>query len=166
MNCVCPDSLFFFSGRVNAGYPGGYFYRGKISILCINSTRSAAEDETVYRKPYYSLKRSSMPTPTYDITLNLFVFGSMLLLAILVGYLARSRELARKNRTIVKLEMEMVQAHAELLENQREFCELEARMKDITNPVIPINSKSSEDQLQTPLPEQDGLRHLPPAGSR
>ncbi|HEV9036477.1 MAG TPA: LapA family protein [Puia sp.] len=103
---------------------------------------------------------------TFDITLNLFVFGSMLIVAVLLGYLRRSRQLAKKTRQIAKLEKEMIQAHAELLETQREFCELEAKMKDITNPVIPMNSKSSDDQTQTPLPERDGMRHHRPAGSR
>ncbi len=104
--------------------------------------------------------------PTFDITLNLFVFGSMLIVAVLIGYLPRSRQLVRKNRQIGKLEKEMIQAHAELLETQREFCALETKMKDITNPVIPLNSKSSEDQTQAPLPERDGMRHHRPAGSR
>lgn len=104
--------------------------------------------------------------PTFDITLNLFVFGSMLVLAIVLGYLPRSRQLARKNRVIAKLEKEMVQAHAELLETQREYCELETKMKDITNPVIPMNSKNAEDEPQTPLPERDVMRPHRPAGSR
>lgn len=104
--------------------------------------------------------------PTFDITLNLFVFGSMLLLAFGAGFMFRSRQLAKKNRQITKLEKEMIQAHAELLETQREFCELEAKMRDITNPVIPMNSKSSDDQPQTPKPERDVLRHHRPAGSR
>lgn len=74
--------------------------------------------------------------PTFEITLNVFILGLMLLVAVLIGYLPRNRQLERKNRQIAKLEQEMVQAHAELLETQREFCELEAKMKDITNPVI------------------------------
>jgi hypothetical protein len=104
--------------------------------------------------------------PSFDITLNIFIFGPVLLLAVLLGFLPRSRQLARKQRQINRLEKEMIQAHAELLETQREFCELEAKMKDITNPVIPLTGKSLDEQPQTPLPERDELRHHRPAGSR
>lgn len=104
--------------------------------------------------------------PTFDITLNFFVFGIMLILAGIVGYLPRSRQLIRKNRQIGKLEIEMIQAHAELLETQKEFCELEAKLKDITNPVIPMNSMNPDEQPQSPLPERDTMRHHRPAGSR
>lgn len=104
--------------------------------------------------------------PTLNITLNLFMWGLMLIAAVLVGYLPRRRQLTRKDRQIAKLEQEMIQAHAELLETQREFCEMEAKLKDITNPVIPMNSKNSDDPPQTPLPERDGIRNHRPAGSR
>lgn len=103
--------------------------------------------------------------PTFEITMNIFVLGLIPLVAVLVGYLPRSHQLMRKNRQIARLERDMVQAHAELLETQREFCELDAKMKDITNPVIPMNSKNSDDPPQTPLPERDGLRQHRPAGS-
>lgn len=103
---------------------------------------------------------------TFDITLNIFVLGLMLIVAVLVGYLPRSRQLMRKGRQIAKLEREMMQAHAELLESQREFCDLEAQLKDITNPVVAMNSKSSDDPPQTPLPERDGMRKHRPTGTR
>jgi hypothetical protein len=84
--------------------------------------------------------------PTFDITLDIYIFLLIIGLAGVLGYLPRSRQLAKKQRKIAALEHEMVQAHAELLENQREFCELEARMKekekDISNPVIPMKEKN------------------------
>lgn len=104
--------------------------------------------------------------PDFEITLNIFVLGLMLFTAALVGFLPRSHQLMRKNRQISRLEGEMVQAHAELLDSQREFCELDTKMKDITNPVIPMNSKNVDDPPQTPLPERDEMRHRRPAGSR
>ena len=104
--------------------------------------------------------------PTFEITLDVFVFGLVLIVAVLIGYLPRSRQLMRKNRQIARLEGEMMQAHAELLESQREFCEQEAKLKDITNPVVAMNSISSDDPSQMPLSERDGLRHHRPAGTR
>ncbi|HVS98445.1 MAG TPA: hypothetical protein VHE54_18260 [Puia sp.] len=103
--------------------------------------------------------------PTIEITLNVLVLGALLILSGIAGYLPRSYQLMRKDRQIAKLEGEMVQAHAELLDTQREFCDLEAKMKDITNPVITMNSKNTEDPPQTPLPERDGVRHHRATGS-
>jgi hypothetical protein len=79
--------------------------------------------------------------PTFDITLNVYIFLLIIGLAVVVGYLPRSRQLAKKQRKIMELEHEMVKAHAEVLENQREFCELEARMKEVANPNPVINMK-------------------------
>ena len=66
----------------------------------------------------------------------------------------------RKNRQITRLERDVVEANAELLENQREYCDLEARMKDITNPVIPITNKSTDEPPQGPVPDRDGVQHI------
>jgi hypothetical protein len=79
--------------------------------------------------------------PTFDITLNIYIFLLIIGLAGLLGALPRSRQLAKKQRKIAALEREMVQAHAELLENQREFCELETRMKEVDNPNPVISMK-------------------------
>ena len=104
--------------------------------------------------------------PNFDITLNFYVLGLLFTMAVLAGYLPRSIQLLRKNRKILKLEEEMVQTHAELLDIQRENCEMETRMKDITNPVIAMNSKNPDDQPQAPLPEREVLRRQRPTGTR
>ncbi|HXB92486.1 MAG TPA: hypothetical protein VNU72_09360 [Puia sp.] len=104
--------------------------------------------------------------PNFDITLNLYVLGLLLIMAVLAGYLPRSHQILRKNRKILKLEEEMVQTHAELLDIQRENCDLEARMKDFTNPVIAMNSKNPDDQSQTPLTGREALRPQRPTGTR
>ncbi|HEV2482910.1 MAG TPA: hypothetical protein VGS79_24760 [Puia sp.] len=79
--------------------------------------------------------------PIFDITLNVYIFLLIIGLAVVLGYLPRSRQLAKKQRKILELEQEMVQAHAELLENQREYCQLESRLKDIANPNPVISMK-------------------------
>jgi hypothetical protein len=88
--------------------------------------------------------------PTFDITLDVYVFLLIIVLSAILGFLTRSRQLAKKQRKIVELECEMMQAHAELLENQREYCELERRIKDRpgtaaanpANPVIAMKGKT------------------------
>ena len=86
--------------------------------------------------------------PTFDITLNVYIFLLIIGLAVFVGTLPRRRQLAKKQRKINELEREMVQAHAEVLENQREYCELESRMKEVEvanpNPVISMKEKEKE----------------------
>jgi hypothetical protein len=82
--------------------------------------------------------------PTFDITLDIYIFLLIIGLAVVLGFLPRSRQLAKKQRKIAELEHEIVEAHAEILENQREFCELESRMKekDVSKPVIPMKEKN------------------------
>lgn len=101
----------------------------------------------------------------FDITLNICVFFLVIAGAITAGYLPRSRQIARKQRKVVELEREMMQAHAELLENQRDYCLLEAKVKDITNPVITMKSNKLEEPPQKPLPESRGLRNNRPTGT-
>lgn len=79
--------------------------------------------------------------PNFDITLNVYIFLLIIGLAVMLGYLPRSRQLAKKQRKIMQLEQEMVDAHAEVLENQREYCELESRLKDVANPNPVISMK-------------------------
>lgn len=79
--------------------------------------------------------------PNFDITLNVYIFLLIIGLAVVLGYLPRSRQLARKQRKIMQLEQEMVDAHAEVLENQRECCELASRLKEVANPNPVISMK-------------------------
>ena len=83
--------------------------------------------------------------PTFDISIDVFIFLLILIAAALVGFLGRSRQLAKKNRRIAELEREVVQANAEVLSTQRDYCELESKVKDDTSPVIAmIKSKIEE----------------------
>jgi cell division protein FtsB len=76
--------------------------------------------------------------PSFDITLNVYVFLLIIGLSVVVGYLPRSRQIAKRQRKIAELENEIVDANAEVLETQREFCDLQLRMKDLVNPVNPV----------------------------
>jgi hypothetical protein len=86
----------------------------------------------------------------FDITLNIYILLLFALTAFALGGIPRKRELGKKQRKIIELERELVQAYAEVLDSQREFIRLEAKMKDITNPVIPMkNSKLEENNRPT-----------------
>jgi hypothetical protein len=84
----------------------------------------------------------------FDITLNIYVLLALLVIAALLGHIPRANHLSRKDRKIAELEKEMVQAHAELLESQREYCQLEASLKSAGNPVIPMKNNKWEEPPQ------------------
>ena len=63
--------------------------------------------------------------PDFDLSIDIYVLAAMLALAMVAGFLLRSRQLAKKKRRILEVEREMMQAYAELLETQKDYCELE-----------------------------------------
>ena len=103
--------------------------------------------------------------PNFDVTLNFYVFLLLVAAAAVIGFLPRKSQIARKQRKIHELEREMLQAHAELLESQRDYCLLEAKMKDITNPVIPLKSNKGEEPPPKPLSEAAVIRNNRPTGT-
>lgn len=83
--------------------------------------------------------------PNFDITLNIYIFLLLIGGSFGAGIWPRKRDMARKQRKINELEREMIQAHAEVLASQRDYIQLEAKMKDITNPVISMKSNKQEE---------------------
>jgi hypothetical protein len=79
--------------------------------------------------------------PDFDLSIDIYVLAVMLALAMIAGFLLRSRQLAKKKRQIMKMESEVLAANAELLEMQKDYCEMEGRVKGVDSPVIPINMK-------------------------
>lgn len=98
--------------------------------------------------------------PVFDISINILVMLPLLVIAALSGFLVRSRQLRRQKRQINELEKEMMQAYAELLEAQKDYCELKARLKDEDSPVISIKETKSQElaKLQQPLPDSTKVR--------
>jgi type II secretory pathway component PulJ len=80
--------------------------------------------------------------PLFDISIDIYLLIALLAFAMLAGFWGRSRQIAKKKRRIAELEREMMQAHAELLEMQKDYCELESRVKEGNSPVIPIKKKN------------------------
>jgi len=88
--------------------------------------------------------------PIFDISIDIYLLIAMLALAMLVGFLGRSRQIAKKKRRIVELEREMMQAHAELLEMQKDYCEMDSRVKEGNSPVIPLKKKNDPPGESSP----------------
>lgn len=79
--------------------------------------------------------------PDFDLSIDVYVLFLLLSLGGLGGFLLRSRQLAKKKRRIMELEQELIQAHAELLDTQRDYCALESKVKSEDSPVIPLQKK-------------------------
>jgi hypothetical protein len=104
--------------------------------------------------------------PDFDISINIYLLLLLLAISTSMGFLAKSRLIARKNRKIAELEREMMQAHAELLDTQKDYCELESRVKQGDSPVISIKNNSNKQETpQKPLPGRSGDRKNRPTGT-
>jgi hypothetical protein len=93
--------------------------------------------------------------PSFDITLNIYIFLLSLGLSLIVGFWGRSRQLAKKHRRIIQLEQEVHEAYAETLDSQKSYSELAIKYKDLTNPVISMKNSKLED---APLTDREGMR--------
>lgn len=97
--------------------------------------------------------------PTIELTIDIFLLFGIVLLAALAGFAVRAGQIMRKNRRINDLEKEMMRSHAEILGVQKEYCEMEARLRDMTNPVITMKHAAMEEEPKNEqMPDAAGLR--------
>jgi hypothetical protein len=80
--------------------------------------------------------------PDFDIPIDIYLLATLLALAMVAGFLLRGRQLVKKKRKIAQLEHEVMDANAELLEMQKDYCEMESRVARENSPVIPINKQA------------------------
>jgi len=83
--------------------------------------------------------------PTIELSINSLTLLALVLISALAGFALRSLQIGKKNSRIARLEKEMMQAHAEVLEAQREYSELESKMRDLQIPVIAMTHSGKED---------------------
>jgi hypothetical protein len=79
--------------------------------------------------------------------MNILALLMVILFSILVGYLIQSVVIKQKNKKILRLEKEMLQAHAEILTAQKEYCDLEIRLRDMQIPVISMIKIDGEEKI-------------------
>ena len=81
-----------------------------------------------------------------NVEFTLTVLSLMLMCAgaLLTGYLLRSRQLKKKQFKISELRKEIVYNHAQILELQTEYVNLEKEIKTVKAPVLPMNKIISE----------------------
>lgn len=79
------------------------------------------------------------------ITVNLFLLVGLLAFSVLIGFVFRRGQLKSLKNKIANLEKEMLLAHAEILDLQRDKVSLELKLKESSPiPVIPINAVAEE----------------------
>jgi hypothetical protein len=90
----------------------------------------------------------------FELPISIPVLCAIIFLSAYTGFLFRSRQIRKKNSKINQLEKEVMEAHAEILETQKEYCELESRIKDlkIPIPVIPLKHSAGDG---APLDSQE-----------
>ena len=79
-----------------------------------------------------------------EFTLDVLSLMLMMAGAVLTGYLLRSRQLKKKQFKISELRKEIVYNHAQILELQTEYVNLEKEIKTVKAPVLPMNKITSD----------------------
>lgn len=79
-----------------------------------------------------------------EFTLNVLSLILMVSGALLVGYYLRSRQLKKKQFKISELRKEIVYNHAQILELQTEYVNLEKEIKAVKAPVLTMSKMASD----------------------
>jgi len=97
-----------------------------------------------------------------EITLNVFVLAAMLIAAALIGFFPRAARLNKAQRTIARLEKEMLTNHAEILSLQRDMNE--KNNQSSRTPIVPIRENGNETKKET-LPDAAARKKILSGGS-
>ena len=76
-----------------------------------------------------------------EITINAFVLAGLVLASIGLGFMFRSNQVTIHKKKVVELEKEMLLNHAEILDLQQRNSALELKVRTLSIPVIPMNTK-------------------------
>ncbi|MFI5124853.1 MAG: hypothetical protein ACHQDF_05970 [Chitinophagales bacterium] len=79
-----------------------------------------------------------------EFTISVLTLLAVIAGSVLTGYILRSRQLHKKQFKISELRKEIVYNHAQILELQKEYVDLEKSMKGSITPVLPMKQVLSE----------------------
>jgi hypothetical protein len=96
--------------------------------------------------------------PDFYISIDIYVLLLLMAAALWLGFLGRSRQIKRKKREIAELERDIIQAHAELLDTQKDYCELESRVNGTDSPVISLKDGKNRSPQDQPLTDGKEIR--------
>ena len=81
---------------------------------------------------------------TLDLIINPLVVLAALIGGAILGFSLSKGRLAKKQSRIAELETEMMSSHAEVLELQKAYMELERKLGDQSSPVISMKIKEKD----------------------
>jgi ABC-type siderophore export system fused ATPase/permease subunit len=85
-----------------------------------------------------------------EFSINVFVLALIILIAAILGFLARGAQVRRKLDKIDELEREVLSNYAQILELEKENTALESKLQDITIPVIAMKATVQEENKKVP----------------
>lgn len=86
-----------------------------------------------------------------EITLNLFIFGAIVIAAGLTGFILKNMRLSNTRKLVERLEQEMLGSHAEILRLQKELSEKEANQSQA--PIFSIRDNITTESSKDNLPD-------------
>lgn len=82
---------------------------------------------------------------TFEFSVNVLILIGIIAVSGFAGFSLRSRQLAKSRMKLVKVENEMINSHAEILELQKEYMTMELKLRGIKDPVIVMRNPSHTD---------------------
>jgi hypothetical protein len=82
---------------------------------------------------------------TFDLIINPFIVLAALIGGAIIGFAIGKGKLAKKQSRIIELESEMMSSHAEVLEMQKAYVQLERKLGDPSSPVISMKINGKEN---------------------
>jgi hypothetical protein len=86
---------------------------------------------------------------TNEVTLNIYLLASIVILAGIVGFSFRARLIMKRRAKIHELEREILNNYERILELERETYNMEVQMQDIKSPVIAMKASVVNEELRT-----------------
>jgi hypothetical protein len=83
----------------------------------------------------------------FEFTINIFVFGLVVLFGAVIGYSIRGRQIMKNLAKIEQLEREVLSNYAEILNLEKENTTMENKLQDIKIPVIAMKATIRDEQV-------------------
>ena len=84
---------------------------------------------------------------TIEVTLNIYLLASILVLSVLVGFAFRAGMVMKCRTKIEELEREILNNYEHILELERETLHMESRIQDTKSPVITMKTPVKEEAV-------------------
>jgi len=85
-----------------------------------------------------------------EFSMSLMMLFVVIAVSGFAGFMLRSRQLAKSRMKLIKVENEMISSHAEILELQKEYMELELKLRGVKDNVVPMRANLSTEAEKLP----------------